>query len=218
MRVRQPTGGTLVAWSDPAQGAPSDCSLAFGLLPQVACYLASTQCLLKLLGLIPPLVDVVKALPPSPALVSAAPKFLEAAEDLAPCEQTASGAGALPFIQDLLCLVVTALNCLIAQLTTVVGILAGLAAQKSGKAEIVLSLEAERQHAEEKANQIFTAIGSIQSVLDLAIPVFSVAGLQPLQLPAVQSQTDLNSLAQLLENLRTSAATLQVAVDAFGGC
>jgi hypothetical protein len=219
VRVRLPTGGTLVAWSDPAQGVPNDCALVFSVLPQVASYLASTQCLLKLLGLVPPLVDVVKALPPSPALVPVVPKFLKAAEALVPCEQgAASPVSALPFIQDLLCLTMTALNCIIGQLKTLVAILAGLAAQSTGNAELAHALQAAQKQAQEKAKQIFGSIDSIRALLDLAAPVFSVAGMQPVQLPAAPSQADLNSLTQLLASLQSSAATLQVAADALGGC
>ena len=63
LKIHLPTGGTLSAFSDLSKGIPSDCSLTFSLLLQIAPFLASTECLLKVLGLIGPLVEVIKAIP-----------------------------------------------------------------------------------------------------------------------------------------------------------
>ena len=214
MTIRLPTGATLVAWSDPSKAAPSDCSLAFSLLPQVACYLAGTECLQRVLRLVPPMVDVVKSLNHSPELT----KFIAAAQELVPCEQAASGPGALPFVQDLLCLVITALNCLIAQLKTLVAVLAGLAVQTPGNPELAEALKAAQKQAQNKADQLFSSIDSIRALLDLAKPLFLAAGIEPIQLPAPPSQTDLNSITQLLASLQDSGTSLLVAADALGGC
>lgn len=187
MKIRLPTGGTLVGITDPSRDVPNDCSRVFSLLPQVASYLASMQCLLKVLQLVRPLVEVVKALPPSPKLAVAVPEFLKAADSLAPCEGIASGLGATLFIKDLFCLVIVALNCLIGNL-------------KASPAS---------------APDLIDSIEGIRSILDLAGPLFEIAGLQPPQLPAISPQTDAQSLQATLQS---AASTLRIAADALGGC
>ena len=66
LEITLPTGGSLKAIADISKGIPNDCSLIVSLMLQIAPFLASIECLLKLLGLIAPLVDVVKALAPAP--------------------------------------------------------------------------------------------------------------------------------------------------------
>ena len=51
MKIHLPTGGVLAAPSDPTNAAHTDCSSAFSLLPLIASYLASMQCLLKILAM-----------------------------------------------------------------------------------------------------------------------------------------------------------------------
>jgi hypothetical protein len=72
MKIHLPTGGTLVAPTDPTKDVPSDCSRVFGFLPVVASYLASTECLLKVLTLVEPLVNIVKVLDQTPELAASA--------------------------------------------------------------------------------------------------------------------------------------------------
>src|ERR1700683_549995 len=60
LKITLPTGGTLSAFSDLSKGIPSDCSLTFSLMLQIAPFLGSIECLLKVLGLIGPLVESVK--------------------------------------------------------------------------------------------------------------------------------------------------------------
>jgi hypothetical protein len=216
LKIRLPTGGTLVAPADPTHDAPSDCSHLFSFLPLVASYLASTQCLLKVLELVGPLADVVKVLDRSPELAVNVVKFLKVAEALTPCAQVSTGLGVLPFVRDLLCLILQALHCIIGQLKTIVAVMTGLvsqlnSAQAAGNTDLVQALEGETKKAQVKAADLFASIEAAQAVLDLAGPFFGTAGVQPVQLPPALATTDLNSLKQLLGSLENSAASLQVA-------
>src|SRR4029453_17343833 len=67
--INLPTGGSLKAITDISKAIPNDCSMTFNLMVQIAPLLASMDCLLKILGLLKPLVDMMDALkslqPPS---------------------------------------------------------------------------------------------------------------------------------------------------------
>src|SRR5262245_45956645 len=67
--ITLPTGGSLKGLADLSKGIPSDCSLSFSLLLQIGPILASMECLLKLLKLMKPLLDLVTNPPPTPAAI-----------------------------------------------------------------------------------------------------------------------------------------------------
>jgi hypothetical protein len=223
LRIRLPTGGTLVAPTDPTEDLPSDCSRVFGLLPLVASYLASTECLLKLLELVGPLADVVRGLDRTPELASSAAKFLTVAEALAPCELATKGVSALPFVRDLLCVVLRAVNCILEQLKALVAVMTSLASQlhaaeAAGNADLVRALETAQKQAQARASSVLPSIEAVQSVLDLASAYLAISGIEPVQLPSAPPNAELNDLTQLTGRLTSSAASLQIAVDALGGC
>ena len=49
LKVRLPNGGTFTAIADLSKGIPNDCSLSANLLLQISPFLASIECLLKVL-------------------------------------------------------------------------------------------------------------------------------------------------------------------------
>ena len=94
---------TLKAFTDISKGIPTDCAMTFNLLVQLAPLLASMECLLKILKLIKPLVDVVGSLGPPPdpiKLPKAIVDFTKAAVDLAPCLLIPTPANMIPFVRD----------------------------------------------------------------------------------------------------------------------
>jgi hypothetical protein len=107
--VHLPTGSIL----HPIVGddEPSfNCVLTADLQRQTAAWLASTECLLKILALVKPLIDVIEHLPtPLPSTLQ---EFAKAAADLRPCLLIGTTAGALPLVRDLLCLSLQSLECL----------------------------------------------------------------------------------------------------------
>ena len=202
MRIRLPTGGTLVAPTDPTQDLPSDCSRVFGLLPPVATYLASTQCLLKVLELVGPLAQVVTVLGRTPELAGGAAQFLSVAQALAPCELATKAVSAVPFVRDVLCVVLRAVNCILGQLKNLVAVMASvasqlLAAQAAGNADLVRALEAAQKNAQARAASVLSSIDAVQSVLDLASAWFEISGIERVQLPSAPANADLNALTQL---------------------
>jgi hypothetical protein len=179
--------------------------------------------LLKVLELTRPLVDIIKVLDRSPELAVSTAKFLKVAEDLVPCQTVSTGLGALPFVRDVLCVVMRAVNCIIQQLKTVISIMTGLATQLSAaqaarNSELVKELERAQNKAEANAATLFASIDEVQGVLDLAGAYLMIAGVSSVQLASAPSAADLNSLMHLLVSLQESAASLQVATDALGGC
>jgi hypothetical protein len=172
--VQLPTGGRLHAVSEAAE-ASIDCAATADLQRQVAPYLAATECMVKVLALLKPLIDVIKQLPapPSPSSLQA---FDKAAVDLAPCFLTGTPGAALPLVRDLLCLSLRSLECL--------------------------------RDQSAPPSDVLRAAAGIQGVLDLGEPFFGLAGLAPVRLGVVTDPSLLNS----------EINTLQILVDALGGC
>jgi hypothetical protein len=223
LKVTLPTGGTLTAFSDLSKGIPSDCSLTFSLLLQLAPFLASTECLLKVLGLIGPLIEFVKAVPDPIKLASTVPKFLKAAEAVMPCVAVVTGLGIIPFIKDLLCLIIKALNCFLGQMKTLLAIMSGLniqlsLAQANGDTDLMDAIQCEQDNAQALAGTMTASIEPIGVILKLAGTLFGIAGMKPIELPAVGSGTDLQSLNSLVQTLQGVVGTLTIASEALGGC
>ena len=55
-------------------------------------------------------------------------------------------------------------------------------------------------------------------ILDFVGPFLGMAGVQPIQLPGLGSQTDAEALQSSLQAIHGVIGTLQVAVDVLGGC
>ena len=223
LKVTLPTGATLTAFSDLSKGIPSDCSLTFSLMLQVAPFLASIECLLKVLGVIGPLVEFMKAVPNPIGMGSAAVKLVEAAEKVMPCVAVVTGLGIIPFIKDLLCLIIKALNCFLGQMKTLLGIMGGLSLQLSaaaaaGDTDLISALQCEQDNAQALASNMTASIAPIATILELAGTLFEIAGMKPITLPAVGSATDLDSLNGVVESIQGVVGTLQIVADALGGC
>jgi hypothetical protein len=107
--VQLPTGATLHPVVE-AHDASTNCAMTADLLRQAAPWLASVECLLKILALLKPLIDVINHLPsPSPSSLQ---EFDKAAVDLVPCFLMGTPGGALPLVRNLLCLSLRSLECL----------------------------------------------------------------------------------------------------------
>ena len=108
-QVHLPTGSTLQPVVESAN-ASQQCGMTADLERQVAPWLASAECLLKILALLKPLIDVIEQLPnPNPSAIQA---FGNAAVALQPCLQMGTATAALPLVRDLLCLSLRSLYCL----------------------------------------------------------------------------------------------------------
>lgn len=109
--VHLPGGGTFHPIAGGTGGNGSNvCATTADLQRQAAPWLASTECLLRVLALLKPLIDVVKTLPsPPPASLA---EFGKAAAALQPYLLMNTAASVLPLVKDLLCLALQSLTCL----------------------------------------------------------------------------------------------------------
>jgi hypothetical protein len=219
--IQLPSGGSLKAFTDISKGIPTDCSMTFNLLVQIAPLLASMECLVKILKLLKPLIDVVNGLPFPP--VKAIQEFAKAASDLVPCFLIPTPANMIPFIRDILCLIIKVLNCFLGQMKTIVGMMQGLtvqlnAARASGNAELQSTIECAQANAQISAQHLTKSIEPIGVLLDLIGPFMGIAGVQPIQLPTLGDQTDLQALNQTIQTMQGVVGGMQVVVDTLGGC
>lgn len=219
MKIQLPTGAALTAVADISKGVPTDCAMAFSLLLQIGPLLASMECLLKILKLLAPLIQVVKGLPFPP--VKAISDFAVAAAELGPCL-------ALPlqlkdFIKDILCLILKMLRCLIGGLKSVVDVLGGLQLQlkiaiDEGNTELQKSLECAQENANTSAQHLMSSMEVLAAFLALVQPLMEMAGIEAFKLPAIGAETDVESLKKVLEVLTGVADSLHVITEGLGGC
>lgn len=219
--IRLPTGGSIKGIADLTRGIPSDCALNFSLVMQVAPIMASIECLVKVLALIAPLIDIVKGLTGDPAkLVTAVPKFLQAAEALAPCLLVPTPASMLPFVGDILRLIIALLRCVVQNVRSVLNLIGGLelkmsAAAASGNDALFDSLACARANADAAMDSAMTGIEPIKMILDLASPFLGIAGVDPITIPALAGAGDLEKVNDTLTTLEELLATLQLIADAL---
>src|SRR5437667_3284393 len=225
LKIQLPTGGSIQAFADISKGIPTDCALTFSLMIQIAPFLAATECLLKVLKLLKPLIDVVGSLGPPPdpiKLPKAIQEFAKAAVDLAPCLLVPTPASILPFIKDLLCLILKVLNCFLSQMTSLLKIMGPLArqlqaAQADGNSELAATIQCAQKNAQIQGAQLMNSLGPVGVLLDLAGPLFGIAGVQPIQLPSLGSATDLNALKSVVQRVQSVKATIQIVAAGLGG-
>lgn len=221
-QIRLPTGGSIKGIADLTKGIPSDCSLNFNLAIQLAPIMASIECLVKVLALISPLIDVVKGLaPPDPfKLAEAVPKFLEAAKELAPCLLVPTPLAMLPFVGDILRLIIAMLRCLIQQLRSIMALIGGLelkiaTARAAGNDDLLATLSCARENADNSLASTMMGLEPIGILLELAGPFLGIAGVDPIKLPAAAGAEDMEQLNDTLTSLEEFLATLQLIADAL---
>ncbi|MFJ4291441.1 hypothetical protein ACIP1U_16900 [Cupriavidus sp. NPDC089707] len=223
-QIQLPTGGTLKGIVDITKGIPDDCSLNFSLVLQLAPVMASIECLVKVLKLIKPLIDVVKALgpPDPPTLIKVVPEFLQAAEAVLPCLAVPTPAVMIPFVRDILLLIIKLLKCIVGQLKSILAVMGGLAlqissAQAEGNSELMAALECAQANANASAQHMMSAIDPVLVLLALAEPFMGIAGVAPIKTPAIGSAEDIESLQNVVTTLDDLTKALQLVADALGG-
>lgn len=220
MKIQLPSGGALTALHDIGKAVPTDCSLAFSLMMQIMPLMASMECILKVLKLLKPLSDAVTSPPPTPALIK---EIVEAVADLAPCFLSITPAGMIPFVRDILCLLLAILNCLIGQLKSLSELVGGLtiqleAAEASGNKDLVAMLQCAQENSLNSMQHLMNGFGPVGVILDLMAPMMSIAGVSAIKLPALGDASSTAGLTDALTALQSVVDTIQTAVDALGGC
>jgi hypothetical protein len=220
LTVHLPSGASLTALNDLGKGIPNDCSLVFSLMLQIGPLLGSMECLLKILKLLKPLSEVVMSPAKLPGLID---DIITAVGDLGECFLMLTPAGMIPFVRDILCLILKLLRCLIGQMKTIADLLSGLtiqlkSARAAGNDDLVATLECSRENALTSIQHLLQAFEPVSALLDLAGPFMSIAGVKAIQLPALGSATDVAAINETLGTLQGVVDTVQSVVDKLGGC
>jgi hypothetical protein len=220
MKISLPGGGTLTALQDLGKAVPTDCSLTFSLMLQIMPMMASMECVLKVLKLLKPLTDAVTSPPPTPKLIK---EIVKAVQDLAPCFLMVTPAGMIPFVRDVLCLILALLRCLIGQLRTISGLLGGLTiqiadAEKAGNRALAESLKCAQENGLLEMQHVMNGFGPVSVILELMGPFMSIAGVGAIKLPAMGDASSAAALDKTLATLQQTVDTIQSVVDALGGC
>jgi hypothetical protein len=219
--IQLPSGGTIKGIADITKAIPTDCSLTFSLALQIAPLLANLACFVKLLKLIKPLIDVVDGLPTPPA--KALKDFADAAVDLAPCLLIPTPACMIPFVKDILCLIIKLLKCLVQQLKSVAAIMGGLKLQlepatAAGNTELEAALRCAQDNAAATAANAMSAIEPIKVLLELAGPFMGIAGVSPIVIPTFGDASDVESIQQVVATLEQVVEAMTLVADSLGGC
>lgn len=218
LTINLPSGAALTSLSNIGQNIPNDCSLTFSLMMQIMPMMASMECVLKILKLLKPLSDAVTSPPPTPKLIA---DIAKAVADLAPCFLMLTPAGMIPFVRDVLCLILKVLGCLIGQLKSIGNLLGGLAItlkDAQGNDELMATVQCAQQNAITSMGHLMQGLGPIQAIMDLASPFMSIAGVAEIKLPAIGNASDIESLNKVVAQLDEVVKTIQQIVDALGGC
>jgi hypothetical protein len=165
---------------DMSKGIPNDCSMNFNLMIQIAPLLAALECPMKILKLLKPLIDIVKAVPSlDPIKIGEAmPAFIDAAAEVAPCFVALAQVPIM--VMDLLRLIRSVLNCLLGQLETLRNLMNGLAlrfGEAEGNPDLLATLECSRKNTMAQAQALTSSIDPIAGVLALVSTIASIAGM-----------------------------------------
>src|SRR5262249_44886010 len=186
--------------------------------------MASIECLIKVLKLIKPLMDVIKAVPSLdvPKLLQVVPDFIKAAEDVLPCVAQVQ-LGIPMFVRDLLLLIAKVLHCIGGQFKSIAGLMGGIqistaTAQQNGNGELLAQLQCAQENASNQAAAMMSSIEPIAAILSLAEPFLGIAGVNPIVLPTGGSAQDAHGLETTADTLLQISQTLITVAEALPGC
>lgn len=221
LKITLPTGAVLRAPTDISKGVPTPAAATAALMQQLGPLLGSMECLLKILALLKPLIDVIKGLPFPP--VKAIKDFVKAAKDLIPCFGVVLPTSLIPFIKDILCVIHTMLSSVHDGLKSVVDITEQVSSQMSiaeetGNEELKEALQAAQENAMTSASHLTASLGPIGALLGMVEPIMGLAGLQPFKLPDVGSAADPAALKSVLDAMKSAIDALGNVTQALGGC
>jgi hypothetical protein len=220
MTVTLPGGGRIMALHDLGKSIPTDCSLTFSLMLQIMPFMANMECIVRILKLVKLLSDAITSLPPTPKLIL---DIGEAVKDLAECFVAITPAGMIPFVRDILCLILALLNCLIGQLKTLAEVMSGLTiqiqiAQDTGNKDLLATLECAQENSLVAMQHLMNGFGPIGVVMELMETFMGIAGIEAIKLPALGDASSAEELLEVITTLEEVVATIQTVVDALGGC
>jgi len=225
VKITMPMGGTVQGLVDVTKAIPSDCSLSFSLVLQLQPILVNLDCLFKIVKVVQPMIDVVTGLAAAPPdlkkVGEAVPKLVEAVPPLVDCITNFLGVGIFKFVRDLLMLIAKILKCVAQQLRSVINVMGGLAlqigsARTNGNTELLATLECAQRNAQNSAASAMTALDPITVILSMAEPFLGMAGVDPIKLPALAPDADLEQMNTFVTTLEELAKTLEFIAKGLG--
>jgi hypothetical protein len=178
-KVKLPLGGELSAFADFSVATPSDCTLTFSLLVQLAPLLASISCLMKVLGVIGALKDFAS----NP--LTKGPDLIAAIEKVAECIAAATVPAISIFasLKGILELLVNFIGCIVDQLDSLIKFNATIDLESAkGNPILEASLKCARENAEISSAALMQSIEPIKPLLDTVNLLMGIAGLPEIKL------------------------------------
>ena len=217
-----PTGGTIKGIGDVTKGIPTDCSLNVSLMLQLAPILANMECFIRVLKLVKPLIEIVKGLPFPPA--KAISDFAEAAVDVNECiVKFTTPLGMIPFVRDILCLIIRTLSCILDQMNSLIAVMEKLSISfeaADGNATQQELIKCAQDNAQRSATAQLQAIEPVMVILEIAAPIFEIAQVGPIEIPTFEGVESVEQMKTFTETLEQFVDTLQLIADSpvVGGC
>jgi hypothetical protein len=221
MSIHLPNGMELPAFTDISKGAPTDCSLAFSLILQLAPFLASIECLLKVLALLKPLVDIIGALtslPPKVPSASTVTDFAKAGVEVVQCftEMLIPAAGLFSFVKSVLILILSFLKCFETGLSSVVNSLLSISVQMdqaAGNDELQRVLKCAQDNVMTSADHLQGSMAPVFNILGLVKPLLDLAQIK-VAIPTIAPGADLDGLKKAVAALHDVVTVLEEIVTA----
>jgi hypothetical protein len=218
--LKLPTGSEIKGIGDITQGIPTSCSLNFSLLLQLGPILANLECFIRVLKLIKPLIDIVKGLPFPP--VKAIKDFAVAAEQVAECiVSLTTPLGMIPFVKDILCLIIRILRCLLDQMKSLVALMEKLSLAMiaaDGNATEQALIQCAMDNAQRSANAQLQAVEPVMVLLQIAAPIFEIAQVGPIEIPTMGGVEGFDEMKTFISGIEGFVETLELLAEPLGGC
>jgi len=220
--VTLPIGGSLQGVADFTRGVPTESSMNFSLMLQLAPIMASMECLLKVLKFISTVMDLLEH-PPLGGPLQAVPKILDAAGDLRTCLEMAIPPfqPTICFLKDLLALIASMLRFAVNALENVLKVLSSLEfqiseAQAAGNTDLLAALQCAQQNATISAEGTMQSLQPIMVLLTLAGTFMKLAGKSfDVTIPSAVPTSDLQAMQTLLQDLGAVATVIAEVSEAL---
>jgi hypothetical protein len=207
-------GASLSGFVDFSQGMPTDCSVTFSLMQQLAPVLAALAPLLKILKVL----QALKATAES-AFLNAG-DLITALGDLGGLFLSLTPAGIAVTVAGILRMIIGFLKCFITQLESVVKVQADIALIEAnvaadpalGSAVLTASLSCAQANAELSMQSAMASLGPVQPLLDMVTMLGEIAGL-PLSLSLNVSAG--GELAGTLTSLRETITQIEGVINSL---
>lgn len=206
-------GITISGFLDFSKGMPTDCSVTFSIMQQLAPLLASLAPILNILGVVKALADfATNPLMKGPDLIAAIDKVASLFISLTP-------AGIAVTIAGILRVIIGFLKCFITQLEAVIdfqaqiGLIRAELEANPGQGSIVLQaqLSCAEANAEVSMQQVMASMGPIAPLLDIVTTVAGIAGLS-LAMPSLSGG---GGAADVIDSLKGAITSIEDVINSL---